>query len=198
MLYLFDLDCTLIEGFLTFDPCERCGGSGYTWDGKSFSEDAGGKLEDRCASCKGKGTVFGEPKPYGDVKVLPGRRERLAILRAEGHTIAVVTNQGGVAFGHQTEDEVNAKLTAALEALDIQAAGIYVCFAHPQATVEGYREGHERRKPSPSMLLTAMNEYGYAPGETVFVGDLDTDRQAAEAAGVRYIDAEEFFAKAAV
>lgn len=54
--------------------CGRCGGSGYTWDGVSFSEDAGGKLYDPCGECHGTGdenmhrcTVCGEKdKGYRD------------------------------------------------------------------------------------------------------------------------------------
>lgn len=37
--------------------CERCGGTGYTWDGESWAEDAGGRLEDVCSECKGEGHV---------------------------------------------------------------------------------------------------------------------------------------------
>jgi D-glycero-D-manno-heptose 1,7-bisphosphate phosphatase len=170
MLYLFDMDGTLIEGHLDRVP-----------DGKG-------------------GEVFVETRPYGDVIVLPERRERLDALRAEGHMVHIVTQQGGVAFGHQTYAEAMDKLRAVMKALGHEPEHegdwwVTCCFAHPEATVERFRAGGERRKPSPSMLLEVMQDYGYSTGETVFVGDLDTDRQAAEAAGVRYFDAEEFFAQ---
>lgn len=38
-------------------PCKDCGGRGYSWDGESFSEDAGGKLVDACITCHGDGKV---------------------------------------------------------------------------------------------------------------------------------------------
>jgi phosphoglycolate phosphatase-like HAD superfamily hydrolase len=51
----------------------------------------------------------------------------------------------------------------------------------------------QRRKPSPTMLYEAMRIHEAAPAETVFVGDMNSDRDAAVAAGVAYFDAEEFF-----
>lgn len=50
------------------------------------------------------------------------------------------------------------------------------------------------RKPKPGMLLAAMAHFGAKPQATLFVGDSEEDRQAAEAAGVSFISAEEFFA----
>lgn len=47
--------------------CERCDGTGYTWDGESFSEDAGGRLEDVCSECNGQGHVV---KKREDGKIL--------------------------------------------------------------------------------------------------------------------------------
>jgi D-glycero-D-manno-heptose 1,7-bisphosphate phosphatase len=181
MLYLFDLDGTLIEGFLKEERCPTCEGTGRVADHP-------------CSKCR-DGKVFGEALPYKRVVLLPGRREKLDELRAEGHNVEVITNQGGVAFGHQTEAEINAKIYKALTLLGWKKPSAYVCMAHEHATVTGYRDGHERRKPSPSMLQEAMNEWGYAPYETIFVGDLPTDKQAAKAANVRYIDAEEFFSE---
>jgi len=49
------------------------------------------------------------------------------------------------------------------------------------------------RKPAPGMLLQAMTEAGVAPDDTLFVGDMESDRLAAEAAGVRFMWARDFF-----
>jgi phosphoglycolate phosphatase-like HAD superfamily hydrolase len=38
-----------------------------------------------------------------------------------------------------------------------------------------------------------MRAAGYSPAETLMVGDSDTDKQAAEAAGVRFEWAADFF-----
>ncbi len=49
------------------------------------------------------------------------------------------------------------------------------------------------RKPAPRLLLRLMDLWRVEPSETLFVGDLDTDRQAAENAGCRFAWAHEFF-----
>lgn len=45
----------------------------------------------------------------------------------------------------------------------------------------------ENPKPHPEPLLKVLEHYRIAPGEALFVGDSDVDRQAAEAAGVPFI-----------
>ena len=42
------------------------------------------------------------------------------------------------------------------------------------------------RKPEPEMLLFAASELGVDPGECVYVGDMDTDREAAQRAWMNY------------
>ncbi len=44
-------------------------------------------------------------------------------------------------------------------------------------------------KPDPRGLVAAMAALGVTPGETLFVGDADVDRGAAEAAGVTFVEA---------
>lgn len=45
----------------------------------------------------------------------------------------------------------------------------------------------DRRKPGPGMPREAMAMFRHAPADTVFIGDTDTDMQAAKAAGCRRI-----------
>lgn len=49
--------------------------------------------------------------------------------------------------------------------------------------------GTYRGKPAPDYLLLAMAEVGVDPGDTVYVGDMDTDYEAAVRAGIDYIHA---------
>jgi HAD superfamily hydrolase (TIGR01662 family) len=51
----------------------------------------------------------------------------------------------------------------------------------------------EYQKPSPVMLLQSMELVYASPDETLFVGDAVTDRLAAEAAGISFQWAAEFF-----
>jgi hypothetical protein len=45
------------------------------------------------------------------------------------------------------------------------------------------------RMPRPGMLYAALGEFGETFADMVYVGDMDTDRAAATAAGCRYLDA---------
>jgi phosphoglycolate phosphatase len=48
------------------------------------------------------------------------------------------------------------------------------------------RDTVERRKPHPEPLLAALEELAVDPGDALFVGDSDTDEQAARRAGVAF------------
>jgi D-glycero-D-manno-heptose 1,7-bisphosphate phosphatase len=133
---------------------------------------------------------------HGAWHVLPGRRERLAGLRAAGHTVAVATNQAGVAFGYVSESQARRKIAAVLEALGLPAdTPVAVCFAHPHARSYRYRSPAElaRRKPSGAMLREVMERVG-AQERVQFVGDSPEDRQAARDAGVSFTWATDFIA----
>jgi histidinol phosphatase-like enzyme len=120
---------------------------------------------------------------------------------------AIVTNQGGVAWGYATEAEVWARIgrtVGLLSGFHGRPFSVHVCFAHERATIERYREGYDRRKPSPAMLLEAINAHEppgndpvvglSGPGGYLMVGDLGTDEEAARATGVDFVPAGTFFA----
>lgn len=156
MLYLFDLDGTLIEGYI--------------------------------------GTKFS----YERVKALPGRRAKLAELVAGGHQVGIVTNQGGVAHGYQSEAQFYAKYKRALKALNLDAATpVYVCFSIVGARVARYGlpTDYIRRKPEPTMILEAMAAHRVSENETVFIGDRPEDFTAAASARVTFVWSDVFFTK---
>jgi D-glycero-D-manno-heptose 1,7-bisphosphate phosphatase len=132
---------------------------------------------------------------YDRVEALPGRVEKLHELHLGGAKLALATNQGGVAFGYQTEEQVARKLAAVLALFEVPMT-LHVAYGHPKATVTEYRkrEHVRRRKPSCVMLVDAMFVAGVPPARAMFVGDHDTDEEAARRAGCAYRDAEEFFA----
>lgn len=175
-LVLFDLDGTLI---------------------RSFMRETGG----------------GQQQAYDLVEVLPGRLERVTSLRVDGTHVAFVTNQGGVAFGYQTLDQVARKMRAVCDLfamprwagwinsrggrdpLYLEPPVVYVSLGHPNAELEEYRVDSGWRKPGGDMIRQAMIDYEVMePSLVLFVGDMDSDRLAAAAAGVEYADAAEYFA----
>lgn len=133
---------------------------------------------------------------YDRVEFLDGRVGRINGLKMRPQThFAIATNQGGVAMGYQESGQVWLKMgqvVAGLGLWDVPTS-VHVAFNHPQARLEQYKKDDGMRKPGPGMLLQAARAHGASKPDTIFVGDRDTDRQAANAAGIRYMDAEEFF-----
>ena len=128
-----------------------------------------------------------------DQRILPGRAERLQALRQGGHRVAAITNQAAVAFGLISEtrarrslEETNRRLNGALE-------WIHMCPHHPLALRRRYRTACACRKPAPDMLIQALAHFGVTPDQAIFIGDRETDRQAAQRAGVGFMRADVFF-----
>ncbi len=128
-----------------------------------------------------------------DQRILPGRGERLTELRRAGHRLGAASNQGVVAFGlvsllraERAMAVLNARLGGALE-------WIRICPHHPWGLVPRFRIRCRCRKPAPGMLEEALRVFGLSPGETVYVGDRESDRLAAAAAGFRFQWSDAFF-----
>jgi D-glycero-D-manno-heptose 1,7-bisphosphate phosphatase len=144
--------------------------------------------------------VWVEGHEYSEFELLPGVKDRLRYIceRKEITRFAICTNQAGVAFGYQTEAEVRAKMAKVLAELEFfwsRPFSIHICHNHPEATVDLYKYDDVRRKPNPGMLEEAIRWHQYAdalPMGAVYIGDMETDKQAAEAAGIPYLDHEVF------
>lgn len=142
------------------------------------------------------GPIGGFAKTLDDQQPLPGVVEKLAELRRQGHTIAAATQKGGVAWGIMSIAEADAFTVDAIA----KVGGVdawRTCYNDPGA-VRRYPDSplstdHPWRKPNPGMLISLMNEWSFSPDQTIFVGDMETDKQAAEAAGVTFIWAADFF-----
>jgi len=108
---------------------------------------------------------------------LRGAIEAIAQLSKAGWTVAVATNQSGIARGYYdlaTLDAMHARLRA-LVAEQGGELGLVVYCPH------GPDEGCTCRKPKPGMLHTIAEHYGADLTECWFVGDSLGDLQAAEA-----------------
>jgi len=111
------------------------------------------------------------------VAPVPGAREALDRLRSEGITLAVVSNQSGIARGLVTEDEVRA-VNARVEELLGPIAQWFFC-------PHGEDDRCGCRKPAPGMVLRAASALGVRPSECALIGDTGADVGAALAAGAR-------------
>lgn len=133
------------------------------------------------------------PNHPREVELLPGVGAKLREYAAQGWWLAIVSNQGGVAFGYQTEAQARATHQALLDALPVAVDASCLCFHHPRGTIPHYATNCSRRKPAPGAILDALSRFEARPEACLFVGDQDTDCQAAKAAGVPFVWAKDFF-----
>jgi len=159
-------------------------------DYKLIIFDADGTLR-RC-------TVEGQPCPNApdEWELLPNVRATLARIpwgtpHAGGIAYGIASNQAGIALGYMTEEMAYQLLKdMAVEVFDgwPPTGALQICPHAPGADCKC-------RKPEPLMLQRLMRSWSLTPDETLYVGDMESDRQAAENAGCHFMWASEFFGR---
>ncbi|WP_263143655.1 D-glycero-beta-D-manno-heptose 1,7-bisphosphate 7-phosphatase [Pseudomonas sp. RIT-PI-AD] len=110
---------------------------------------------------------------------LPGALEAIARLSKAGWTVAVATNQSGLARGYYdlaTLEAMHASLRERVAALGGEVGLIVHCPHGPD-------EGCDCRKPKPGLLVRIAAHYGVPLAGVWYVGDRLGDLQAALAVG---------------
>lgn len=131
------------------------------------------------------------PNKLHEQTYYPDVLDKITELKLAGHKVAVASNQGGVAFGIFSETEARALVEAAARYI---GASCWLCSPyHPKGKVAPYNRDDRMRKPGPGMLLEIMHTLDVEAADTVMVGDWDSDREAAAAAGCGFIEAWRFF-----
>lgn len=125
--------------------------------------------------------VVRDGKPYppasvADTRILDGIPQALALLKAAGFRLAVITNQPDVARGTQTREQVEA--INAFLASQLPLDHFEVCY-HDEADV------CDCRKPKPGLIYRSARALGADPASGVVVGDRWRDIEAGRAAGCR-------------
>lgn len=133
------------------------------------------------------------PNRPDEVELLPGVAAKLHHAAALGWRMIIVTNQGGVACGYQTERQANAIHQSVLDALPVAVDASYLCPHHPDGIIPRYTIPCPYRKPAPGAVLDALARFEAKPQECLFVGDQESDQLAAAAAGVPFEWARAFF-----
>lgn len=107
----------------------------------------------------------------------------LRVLQDRGFVLAVVSNQSGIGRGYFTDEDAqgfNRQLSAllAMAGVDIPPERFYYC---PHRSDEDCG----CRKPAPGLICRAIHDLGLDPSRTVFVGDRESDVEAAALACIR-------------
>lgn len=118
-------------------------------------------------------------RSWDEFEWLPGAREALRLLKEANYRIIVVTNQAGVARGIMTEEDllsIHRRMVAEVTRSGGRIDAVYYCSHH-------WTDNCECRKPRAGLLFEAQHTFNLDLTRTVFVGDDETDVQAADAAG---------------
>lgn len=122
------------------------------------------------------------------VRLLPGAARACRDLKDAGFTLVVVTNQGGVARGHGSIDDVHACNDRLLALIQAESGAtidaVYYCPYHPRGTVAPFNIDHPWRKPAPGMFTSAAADLHIDLAASWAIGDAPRDIEAARAAGI--------------
>ena len=114
---------------------------------------------------------------------LPGSIDAIARLSKAGFTVAVASNQSGIArglFGLEALEAMHARLHELVRAAGGKVDRIEICPHGPD-------DGCDCRKPAPGLLLKLASHYGIGLAGVPVIGDAARDLEAASAVGARPI-----------
>jgi D-glycero-D-manno-heptose 1,7-bisphosphate phosphatase len=120
-------------------------------------------------------------------RFMPGAAAAIRRLNEAGYLVFIASNQAGIGRGLYTEDDLLTLHGWMMRQLDAQGARIddaRYCPFHPEAKLAAYRWDSDLRKPRPGMLLDLIGNWPVERRTSFFIGDKDTDMQAAAAAGI--------------
>jgi len=154
-------------------------------------------------------------------KPLPGVAAVLAELVAKGTRLMIATNQAGPAWrmltGRErfpTPEQICERFTAVVQALPSLRAATWLVAVYDarvnlapdqfEALADSFNRSNTPldlraaadpmwRKPQPGMLWAACRLQGVSTAEACFIGDMDSDAQAAQLAGMTFYFASSYF-----
>ena len=118
-----------------------------------------------------------------DFRILPGVFETVKQFQDKGYLLIIISNQGGVSrklYKQENVEEIHEHLLNEFQKYGIKISEIYYCIHHPLSDSGKCI----CRKPDSLMLEKAIARFNVDKSKSYFIGDKDTDMQAAEKAGV--------------
>ena len=132
------------------------------------------------------GSEYKFPTTTSEVLIYPDVLKRLRPFCAEDYLIFGVSNQGGVGTGLITMDTCVKILRHTNDMLGGIFKDVIACPHRPD-------ERCSCRKPAPGMLYYLAFKHNLDLRNSLMVGDMESDRACALAAGVSFMDANNFF-----
>ena len=119
-----------------------------------------------------------------DFEIIPGVIEGLKIALDKGYKLIVITNQGGIAKGLYTHEDV--RLVHDHLFRELKKHGIYLTDIFYSPHHDDYGKSLDR-KPGSLLFEKAMAIYNIAARHSFMIGDNDRDIIASERVGIRGI-----------
>lgn len=133
--------------------------------------------------------VLTEEKGYicsvEELTVFPYTVECVRQIHEKGYYAIVVTNQGGVAKGLFTEEELKKMNDYLVQETGVDA--IYYCPHHPEGKMPGYARKCRCRKPETGMFEDAFRDFDIDIENSFMIGDRAGDILAGQNAGIRTV-----------
>lgn len=142
---------------------------------------------------------------FHDQHLIPGVKERILRHAEAADILAIASNQGGISKGYKSLHEAIAEF---MEVFGLLPQIEVACFCpdyegqilhrisadstFDTLKLENFSNLRPFRKPEPGMLLYLMDIFKGMYTDVLFVGDMNSDKQAAAAAGAKYLDVEEW------
>ncbi len=158
-----------------------------------FVQPGGAVLLDRDGVISEQTAFVNRPE---DLVLVDGAAEAIARLNRADLPVVVITNQGGIAMGYLTEQDlagIHEHMERVLARAGAHVDAIYYCPHHPHATLTAYLLDCPCRKPGIGMLEKARAKMGIDLRKSVLVGDATTDVLAGIRAGCSTILVETGF-----
>lgn len=117
-------------------------------------------------------------------RILPGVFDFMKDCMDKGYYLIIITNQGGIAKGlytHEDVSEIHQKLLFEASAAGIEIKDIYYSPHHDSVS------NSISRKPGSLLVERALYKYKIDPGMSFFIGDKERDIFAGEGAGLKGI-----------
>lgn len=135
-------------------------------------------------------TIPGQPCPNkpNEWQLIPEARDWLREVDWDYYYLGIASNQGGISLGYLNQDIAHQMLgEMVIQAIERfpPIGSLLICPSLDTTDPD--------RKPNPGMLLKIMQKWRCSSYQTLMVGDMESDRQAADAAGVDFIWAWDLF-----
>jgi HAD superfamily hydrolase (TIGR01662 family) len=170
---------TLAEGFSKIDEVDFTRVWGPEYVNKALLVDFDGTL--RLSTGKQQ-----YPTKVSEIKIMPGRTEKLKEYKKKGYILLGVSNQSGIAKGSISREDTIKCFDETLRLLGVTFE--YQFCSHRIPPVSCFC-----RKPHPAMGAFFIEKYKLNPSECIMVGDMTTDATFAERCGFQFTLENEFF-----